>query len=263
MKMFKALWAYRSFIVGSVKRDFHVKYRNSLLGAIWAVINPLAMIVVYTVIFSQVMQAKLVGADTPFAYSVYLCSGILTWSLFAEMIGRGQNVFIENSNLLKKISFPRICLPVIVLTNAVLNFFIVITIFLGFLVVAGLWPGWAIVAVIPVLLIQLLFAIGLGVMLGVLNVFFRDVGHFFGIFIQFWFWGTPIVYPESILPATLRHLMAFNPMYPLITAYQRIFVSGEWPNWETLWYPLILAVVLCSFAIRLFRKRAGEMVDEL
>ncbi|EKF9799803.1 ABC transporter permease, partial [Vibrio cholerae] len=120
MNMLRVLFNYRGFILGNVKREFKLKYQNSLLGAAWNVINPLAMIVVYTVIFSQIMRAKLPGIDNSFAYSIYLCSGILTWGLFSEIVGRAQNVFLENANLIKKINFPRICLPVTVLCNALL-----------------------------------------------------------------------------------------------------------------------------------------------
>src|SRR5450631_298974 len=120
--MLKPLWAYRGFILGSVKREFQIKYRNSLLGAAWTILNPLAMILVYTVIFSQVMRAKLPGVDSSFAYSIYLCSGVLTWGLFAEISGRAQTVFLENANLIKKINFPRLCLPVVVVLNALINF---------------------------------------------------------------------------------------------------------------------------------------------
>lgn len=263
MNMLKALWAYRGFILGSVKREFQSKYRNSLLGAAWTIINPLAMIVVYTVIFSQIMRAKLLGIDSSFAYSIYLCAGTLTWGLFAEIVGRGQNIFLDNANLLKKISFPRMCLPVIAILNAGVNFSIVFGLFLGFLGVAGFWPGLVSVAVIPVLIVQLLFAIGLGMTLGVLNVFFRDVGQFFGIFLQFWFWFTPVVYPATIVPESVQPLMTWNPMYPLVQAYQGIFVSGQWPDWHSLLYPLVLALVLCVLGMRLFRQHAGEMVDEL
>ena len=97
--MVKALWNYRGFISGSVKREFQSKYRNSLLGALWTVLNPLAMIVVYTVIFSEVMKARLPGVDSVFGYSIYLCAGILTWGFFAELVGRSQTVFIDNANL--------------------------------------------------------------------------------------------------------------------------------------------------------------------
>ena len=96
-----------------------------LATAAWAVINPLAMITVYTVIFSQIMRAKLPNIDSTFAYSIYLCAGIITWGLFSEIVNKGQNVFIDNANLLKKISFPRLCLPVIVVTTALINFSII------------------------------------------------------------------------------------------------------------------------------------------
>ncbi len=261
--LLKALWAYRGFIIGSVQREFQSKYSNSLLGGIWTVLNPLAMIVVYTVIFSQVMQAKLPGVDSSFAYSIYLCAGVLTWGLFAEIVTRAQNTFIDNANLLKKLSFPRLCLPVIVVANALLNFVIIFGLFSLFLLVSGNFPGLVYLALFPVFAILILFAIGLGISLGVLNVFFRDVGQFFGIFIQFWFWLTPIVYSSSILPEALRPWMSYNPMYSLITACQGVLVNRQWPVWQNLLPVTLLALVLCALALSLFRKRAGEMVDEL
>lgn len=261
--MVKALWAYRGFIQGSVKREFQSKYRNSLLGAAWNVINPLAMIVVYTVIFAQVMRAKLPGVDSTFAYSIYLCAGILTWGLFAELVGRSQTMFLDNANLLKKISFPRITLPIIVVANAGLNFSIVLALFLAFLALSGNFPGWVVFAALPILALQIAFAMGLGMVLGVLNVFFRDVGQFFGIFLTFWFWLTPIVYPAAILPDRIKPLMALNPMAPVIGAYQTIFVHQNWPNWQSLWPTAVLASLLCLLGLHLFKKNAGEMVDEL
>jgi len=261
--LLRPLWAYRGFILGSVKREFQSKYRNSLLGAAWTVLNPLAMIIVYTVIFSQVMQAKLPGVDTTFAYSIYLCAGVLTWGLFAEIVGRAQNTFLDNANLLKKLSFPRLCLPVVVVANAGLNFAIIFGLFLAFLVLSGNFPGWPFVAVLPVLAILVVFAIGLGITLGVLNVFFRDVGQFFGIFIQFWFWFTPIIYPTNILPERLQTLMGLNPMARVIEAFQFILVKGQWPNWYSLWPVVVLGIVLCLIGFGLFRRHAGEMVDEL
>jgi lipopolysaccharide transport system permease protein len=259
----RSFWLYRDFIFGSVKREFQSKYRNSLLGAAWTVINPLAMIVVYTVIFSQIMQAKLPGVNHGFAYGIYLCAGSLTWGLFAEIVGRGQNIFLDNANLIKKISFPRLSLPVIAAFNAGVNFAIIFGLFLIFLNVADLWPGLVVASAIPILLIQLIFAMGLGMTLGVLNVFFRDVGQFFGIFMQFWFWLTPVVYPADILPETIQSLMAWNPMYPLIHAYQDIFVRAQWPVWSTMIYPLVMGAALCILGLHLFREHVGEMVDEL
>lgn len=261
--MLSALWAYRAFILGNVKREFQSKYRNSVLGAAWTVINPLSMIIVYTVIFSQLMRARLPGVDSTFAYSIYLCAGVLSWGLFAEIVGRGQNVFLENANLLKKLNFPRLCLPVTVVANAVVNFAIIFGLFTAFLVVSGNFPGLPYIAVFPVLAILVAFAIGLGIMLGVLNVFFRDVGQFFGIFLQFWFWFTPIVYPASILPERLRPYMSLNPMARLIAAFQTILVEGMWPNWYSLVPVAVLALVVCMVGFGFYRRHAGEIVDEL
>lgn len=263
MLMLQALWAYRGFITGSVKREFQSRYRNSLLGAAWTVLNPLAMVIVYTVIFSEIMRAKLPGIDNDLAYSIYLCGGLFTWGLFAEIIGRGQTVFLEHANLIKKLNFPRICLPVIVILNAVLNFSIIFGLFTIFLLISGNFPGWAYLAIFPVLFIQILFSIGLAIIVGVLNVFFRDVGQFFGIFLQFWFWLTPIVYPLAILPEEFKPIMTFNPMLPLIASYQGILVNGELPEWSSLVPVILVSIALCLFGLRLFRKRSGEMVDEL
>lgn len=263
LEMARSLWAYRGFVRGSVMREFQTRYRNSLLGATWTILNPLAMILVYTVIFSQLMKARLPGVDNNLAYGIYLCAGILAWGFFAEVIGRAQSVFLEHANLIKKLSFPRICLPIIVVLNAGLNFTIIFALFLGFLLVTHNFPGWVVVALIPVLAIQILFSIGLGILLGVLNVFFRDVGQFTGILLQFWFWLTPIVYPATILPDSIRPVIEINPMLPLIAAYQGIFVQRTWPDWPSLVPIILLAMGLCLFALRLFRKRAGEMVDEL
>ena len=263
MQMLRALLAYRGFIFGSVRREFQAKYSNSLLGAAWTVINPLAMIAVYTVVFSQIMRAKLPGVDSQFAYSIYLCAGVLTWTFFAETVSRAQNVFLENANLLKKISFPRLCLPVIVVANASLNFAIIFVLFTIFLLLSGSFPGVVYLALFPILLIQVLFSVGLGITLGVLNVFFRDVGQLFGVVLQFWFWLTPVVYPINILPAVARDALRYNPMTNIITSYQNILVNGQWPEWSSLWPVTLLACLLCFLGMHLFRKHAGEMVDEL
>lgn len=263
METLTALWRYRGFILGSVKREFQSKYLNSLLGVAWTVIQPLSMIVVYTLVFTQIMQAKLPGVDNSFGYSIYLCAGIITWGFFAEIVGRSQNIFLEHASLLKKLSFPRVCLPVTVLATASVNFAIIFGLFTLFLIVSGSFPGWVFLALIPVLIVHILLAVGLGIILGVLNVFFRDVGQAFGVILQFWFWLTPIVYPITILPEAGQQMMAYNPMTHLMAAYQGILVRAEMPQWESLWPIALVAIFFCVVGLRLFRKHAGDIVDEL
>src|SRR6185295_13899523 len=175
ISLVRPAWAFRGFIFATVQREFQSKYRNSLLGAAWTVIQPLSMVAIYTIVFSQVLGGRLPGVKSSLAYSIFLCSGVFTWGLFAEIIARGQNIFIDNANLIKKLNFPRICLPIIAVLNSGLNFAILFGLFTAFLVLTGNFPGWAYVAIMPVLAIEVAFAIGLGIILGVLNVFFRDV----------------------------------------------------------------------------------------
>src|SRR5690606_39895262 len=126
------------------------------------------------------------------------------------------------------------------------NFAIIFGLFTVFLIISGNFPGWPFAAMLPVLLIQTAFSIGLGMVLGVLNVFFRDVGQLFGVVLQFWFWLTPIVYPSTILPERIQDLMHFNPMMSVMAAYQTILVHGQWPDWASLWPITLLAAVVCA-----------------
>jgi lipopolysaccharide transport system permease protein len=183
--------------------------------------------------------------------------------MFSEILQRSQTVFLDNANLIKKLNFPRLCLPVIVVLNAWVNFLIILAIFLAFLILTGLFPGWPLLAIVPVLALQTLLAIGLGVVIGILNVFFRDVGQLFNIALQLWFWVTPVIYPLAILPEWARSLVALNPMAAVVGAYQTIFVSAAWPQWLSLLPAAIWAIAACALALALFRSRSGEMVDEL
>jgi lipopolysaccharide transport system permease protein len=257
------LWLYRGFVLSSVKRDFQARYRNSLLGPLWPLLQPLAMIVIYTLVFSQVMQARLPGLNDGLAYGVYICSGILTWGLFAEVTNRCLSMFLDNANLLKKLSFPTLCLPLIVLLGALLNFAITLGLFLVVLVVIGRFPGEAVLALPLLIGLQLLFAIGLGMILALLNVFFRDVGQLFAIALQLWFWLTPIVYPLDILPASLQPWLAFNPMTGLMQSYQNLFLHDAWPQWQTLLPITLWGIACCAISVWLFRSKAADMLDEI
>ncbi len=258
-----ALWAYRGFVLGMVARDFSGRYLGSVLGASWAVVNPLAQILIYTLVFSQVMRARLPNVQDTLAYSLYLCAGVLTWNYFVDVLLRSQTVFLEQSNMLKKVSFPRVTLPSSVFVSASVNFSIIWGLFLAFMLISGRWPGWVLVALVPLLLIQQVLAVGLGLVLGVTNVFFRDVAQVVGVGLQFWFWLTPIVYPLSAVPEVLRNLITWNPLYPLIASYQRIIVEHEWPVWSHLWLVCLMATVVAVISETVFRRLAGAMVDEL
>ena len=263
MIRFKSIWLYRDFILGSVKREFLTKFQNSLLGIFWVLINPLAMILVYTVVFSHLMKAKLPQFNEPFAYSIYLCVGVFSWGLFADTSSRALNLFLDNANLLKKIKFPKICLPIILLINSWINFSIIFGLFVLFLILTGNFPGKVFIAIFPILLMISLLALGLGLGLGILNIFYRDIGQLYGIGLQFWFWLTPIVYTVDILPESIRSLFKLNPILPLISNLQKIILMHQWPTWSSLAYPFILTLVICLWTTRLFKVHQHDMMDEI
>jgi len=258
-----AILEYRDFIFASIRREFEIKYLNSALGALWTIINPLALILIYTLVFSRIMQARLPNIDGTYAYSIYLCTGILLWSLFSEIALKAQTVFLEQANLLKKVNFPRLCLPIVVVGNGLLNFMIIATLFAVFLALVGSLPGVEVLALVPIVALTVWFAVALGIALGILNVFFRDVGHFFSVVLQFWFWLTPIVYPLTILPPMAQELMNLNPLAGLITAAQDVVLREMWPNWASLAPAAVVAVLMSVLAVRLYLSRGAEMQDEL
>lgn len=258
-----ALYQYRGFVFSMVAREFRSRYMGSLLGSIWSILNPLAMIFIYTVIFSRVMRAKLPGIDDSMAYGLFVCAGLLPWLFFVELLSRFPHIFIEQAALLKKVSFPRITLPVIALCSATINFLIIFSLFLVFLLVTGRFPGWAVLGYIPLLIIQQMFVVGFGVMLGSMNVFFRDIGQFINVIIQFWFWFTPIVYALTMVPEKAQKILPFNPMTSLVQAYQGIILYGAWPDLMHFKWHLLGAVIALVGGFFVFHRLADEMVDEL
>ncbi|MEZ0328928.1 MAG: ABC transporter permease [Dissulfuribacterales bacterium] len=263
IRMLRDVWAFRGFILANVKRDFHSRYRNTQFGFVWTILQPLAMIFIYTIIFAELMKPSLPGHDSKFAYSIYLCSGVLTWGFFSELLSRCVSIFVQNANLIKKISFPRLCLPIIVILSSLIHFSIVMGLFMAFLILSGNFPGLAILGFVPVLIILVGFSVGLGILLGTINVFYRDVEQTLSIVLQFWFWLTPIVYVTKTLPEFVAAVMAWNPMWPIIRAMHVIFLEARFPEWQSLIYPGILAVICLYLGIFAFRKLGGEIVDEL
>lgn len=256
-------WHFRHFILGAVQREFQVRYTNAVLGGLWAIAQPLALIVVYTVVFSQVMRMKLPGMLDSFAFSIYLCAGVLTWGYFSEMVSRLLLVFTDNAQWLKKLRFPKQSLIAIVVLSASLNFAIIFSLFVGFLILTKHFPGWVFLALFPLFALQILLSIGLGVTLAIINVFFRDVGQFMAIALQFWFWLTPIVYPIAALPEYAQQIVALNPMTPLMGAYQDVLVYARAPNWIELLPLLLASLALIACALYLYRQHATDILDEL
>ena len=264
MGMIQDVWRYRQFIVSSIQSDLATRFVRSRLGGLWMIVHPLALVLMYTLILSAVLAARLPGMEeTRFAYAIYLLAGILGWSLFTEVVDRCARVFIDNAEMMKKMVFPRICLPLIVVGTALLNHFFLFAAGFAVLVALGHLPG-ADMAWLPlVIVINLGLATGLGLILGVFNVFVRDVGQVVGLALQYGFWFTPIVYMPAILPDPLRMLLKLNPLYWVVSGYQNILVFHGPPPLQGLAITGALAGFLLVAALYLFRRAAPEMVDVL
>tara|TARA_R110001583_G_scaffold152231_3_gene304026 strand:+ start:375 stop:1169 length:795 start_codon:yes stop_codon:yes gene_type:complete len=262
-KLFLPLWAYRYFILSSIKTEFRSRFARSRLGGLWMVLHPLALVLIYALILSQVMTAKLPEVATQYAYPVYILSGIVGWMLFSEILGRSITVFIDNGNLLKKMSFPKLALPLIVIGSGLINFlllFITIFVVFGFL---GHLPFHALYWLPLLILITLALAVGIGLFFGVLNVFIRDIGQIMTIVLQFWFWLTPIVYMASIVPEKYHWFLMLNPMTGVTLGFQSVLLYDKSPDVSLLIYPSIFSIIMLILAMVIFKKASEEMADVL
>lgn len=262
-QLFLPLWAYRYFVVSSIKTELRTRFARSKLGGAWMVLHPLALVLIYALILSRLMTAKLPEVSTQYAYPIYILSGIIGWTLFSEILGRCLTVFIDNGNLLKKMSFPKLALPLIIIGSGLVNFALLfITMFVVFAFL-GHHPFGALYWVPLLVLITLGLAIGIGLFFGVLNVFMRDVGQVMTIVLQFWFWLTPIVYMISIVPAKYHWLMMLNPMTGVTMGFHNVLLYDKAPDISLLVYPSIFSIVMLILAMFIFKKASEEMADVL
>ncbi len=262
-EMLLAIWTYRHFIVSSIRNDLRSRFARSRLGALWMVLQPLAQVAIYALVLSRIMAAKLPGIDNRYAYVIYLMAGMIAWSLFAEVVTRSLTVFVDSGNLMKKMVFPRVCLPIIVGGSSLVNNLLLLATSIGVFLLIGHPPTLATLWLPLLIGINLAFGLGLGLILGVLNVFVRDVAQVMTVVLQLLFWLTPIVYMPSIIPERLRAVLEFNPMMHMVVAFQNVLLYGRAPGINGLVVIGVAAAILLLFALFLFRRAAPEMVDVL
>ncbi len=245
-----------------VKRDFQGRYAGSALGLVWSFIQPLWMLLLFTFVFSTVMRISLAGARTGH-FAIFLFSGLLPWMAVQEGVSRASTAITDNSSLVKKLRFPAEILVLAVVLAALLHEAIAALIFLGVLGFLGelTWGG------LPLLLValplQVALTLGLGLLLGAVNVFFRDIAQVLGMVFTGWFYLTPIVYPAAAVPARFRGWIELNPLTALVELYRQSFLGGApalVPGTGAL--ALAAAVLLCC-GFLLFSRLKAAFVDEI
>ena len=260
----KVNYESRTLVSDLIRRDFKVRYLGSAMGSYWNFIHPLAMIAIYTVIFSYIMRIRLGGASTsPFEFTIYLCSGLLPWTAYQEMVLRGSTQFHENANFIKKIAFPKEVIQSITTGSSALTFLISLGFYLLLLIFSGHGLGKASL-LLPVLIVsQLLFASGLGMILGVFNVFLRDVQQIMNILFQIWFWLTPIVYDIHRIPELYQKFFYLNPFYYFSRSYQEILVWKNVPQLHLLGACILFGVIFYAVGASTLFYFRDQIADEL
>lgn len=262
-EMLRAVYKYRYFVLSSIRNDLRARFARSKLGGLWMIIHPLSQVLIFALILSEVLAAKLPGIENKYAYALYLMGGLLCWTLFSEAIMRSLTLFIDNGELMKKMAFPRVCLPLIAGGGALLNNVLLLAAIFAVFAVLGHYPDYHALW-LPVLMgLTLLMGMGFGLVLGALNVFMRDIGQVVPVILQALFWLTPIVYSIDILPARYHHWFKLNPLYPLVTSYQKVLLFGESPLWGALAWLTLMSAITWLAALFVFRRSCAEMVDAL
>jgi lipopolysaccharide transport system permease protein len=250
-------------LIELTKRDFTERYSGSVLGVFWTFVWPLVNIFVYTVIFSQVMGARLQGASSTYSYGVYLIAGILPWTAFANTVSRSATIFADKKGIISKIKVSLPSLPLYIVMSESITFLITLFIYMVFLLTTGTPLRITLVFLPVIYLVQQLFAFSLGFLITIFHVFIRDLKEITGIVLQIWFWFTPIVYVYDILPVFAKKLVVFNPAFLFIKAYQDIFVLNQVPNFVNLLKLSVMAHLLLLAGYVIFKKLERDIRDFL
>jgi lipopolysaccharide transport system permease protein len=210
------LWAYRELLYFLAWRDFKVRYRQTALGAAWAVIQPFLTMVVFSVFFGYL--GKIPSDGVP--YPVFVYSALLPWSLFAQALNESSNSLVNNQGLITKVYFPRLIIPVAPLFVGLVDFGIAFAVLIGLMLAYGIVPSLAILTVPLFVLLAILTALAVGMWLSALNVEYRDIRYAIPFLTQFWLFATPVAYPSSLLPEPWRSLYGLNPMAGVVEGFR-------------------------------------------
>jgi ABC-2 type transport system permease protein len=258
LRTLASLFRYRELLRNLVLKDLKLKYRGSVLGFLWSLFNPLLMIGVYTVAFQYILRTGIEG------FVFYLMLGILAWTFFVNSLVMSTGAIVDNGGLVKSVFFPRSILPVATVLFNFAQYLLTVIVFLPVMMIAyGRPPGPAALAYPAFLALQLLFTIGLALLVATWTAFFRDVRHLLEILLAALFWLTPIVYQTSQAPEPLQRLLALTPMTPYVTAYHDIFFHGRWPA-PSVW--LLAAAYACGTAawgVSVMLKREDQFSEAL
>ncbi len=252
-----------SFLLELTKRDFSERFAGSALGAVWAFIWPAVQLFVYIVIFGKLIGGKLPGKDQTFAYGIYVASGLIPWTSFQNVIIRSSGIFLEKRHIISKVKVSLHSFPIFIVLSESILFLFSFLILTAFLKLSGQSFSLKKFLLIPfIYYLQQILAFSLGLLFATFTVFLRDLKQAVDIGLQLWFWFTPVVYPESILPLWLKNMIRLNPMYTFVDTYHRIVFSEE-ISLLPLFFLNLICHILLFFAVFFLKTFEKELRDFL
>ena len=253
----KEVWNFRELFYFFIWRDIKIRYKQTVLGALWAIIQPFFTMVVFTIFFGNF--AKVPSEGVP--YPVFSYSALVPWTYFSGALGASGNSLIGNSNLLTKVYFPRFAIPASAALSGILDFFIASILLFGIMIYFHI-PLSLDLLFWPVLVIPLIFlALGLGMIFSSLNVKYRDIKYTIPFLIQLGLFVTPVIYPISILPDKYKLFVALNPMTGIIEAFRSTVIPNKQIDFWLLLYSVIVSLLIFLFGLMYFRKTEKEFAD--
>lgn len=253
---FQALWSYRELLIFLTWREIKVRYKQTVLGFLWAIIQPLMMMIVFTLFFGTL--AKVPSEGIP--YPLFNYAALLPWILFAEGITRSSTSMVRDVNLVQKIYFPRLVMPGAGILSPLVDFCIAFTILIGMMFYYGYLPTVRILLLPGFILLALMTALGVGLWLSAINVKYRDVRYAIPFLVQLWLFASPVVYASSLLPERFQALYGLNPMAGVIEGFRWALLGTEPPGSLIAVSVAIVVVVLISGAFY-FRRMEKTFAD--
>lgn len=243
------------------KRDFKERYVGTSLGQLWYLLSPVITIFIYTVIFSDFMKMKMNIIENSYAYSIYLVPGLLSWTSFSNIVMRLNTSFFEKAHLIKKISVPMYAFQLAIMLTELFLFLLSILLGIGFLFLVNQPITLVFLWMLPVMVLQTIFAFSLGVILSLFTPFLKDLKEVVPVVIQLWFWMTPIIYMREMLEKKYPFLITYNPFYYFSSIYQDIFVFSKAPSLESLSIIIFITSVTFLLSMYLYKKMIGTIKD--
>ena len=257
MDSLRHLHQFRDLLWLWIVRDVQVRYKQSLLGIAWAVLQPVALTLIFTLVFSRLVQIDTGGVP----YPIFAYAALVPWTFFSTSLSMGIPSLINNMNLVTKVRFPREILPIASIGSAFVDFLCAFVVFLIMLALYGIRPGLHALWLIPLLILQIALSIGVTLLGGSAIVFFRDVRFVIPLLLQLWMYATPIIYPANLVPERWRVLYFLNPMAGIIESYRRVWVYGQEPLLWTLALSAAVSISLLLISYPVFKRLEPTFAD--